>query len=549
MTPRMFQRSAPPVFLTRAVSLAAIGISLAPIVPEAVGQDPIRVIALSGQPAVGIPNRLYAVFEPPTISNDGDVGYGAEATNAGGDSDFGFWVRAFAASSLILRVGDQPPGTPAGTEYELRPAQIAVNDSGQAGFVISTIDSAGDVKLGVFSRTTGASAQLVALDGSNAAGITGATYDFTEAPTLVQVSAGPVFTGNFLDSNLDPGRAIWRRSGTTTTKLVATEEAAEAGGSDLLVGLGPIAASPAGTVVFLAQTDLSPLEDSLYRKNVSAGSTVIAREGQTAPGTVAELFLDLRRPVINNAGRAAFAATLEADPTEDLGIWREGADGNVGLIARTGRTLPGLAANATAEDLSDPRIGLNGRISFGAKLVTDGDSVTAEDDTGLWGSATGSLQLVVREGNQAPGLPAGVLFSEFGYLNGWTANDAGQLAFTIDLEGLNVSASNDSSLWAQRPNGSLALVARKGDSFVVAAGDVRTIDQILFATGVDNIGSSLADGWNDVSQIAFMLRFDDGTQGVFVKTVVPEPGSVGLLVAGVVVLGAGRLGRRSVALG
>ncbi|HEV7866529.1 MAG TPA: choice-of-anchor tandem repeat NxxGxxAF-containing protein, partial [Chthoniobacteraceae bacterium] len=212
------------------------------------------------------------------------------------------------------------------------------------------------------------------------------------------------------------------------------------------------------------------------------------------------------------------------------------------LVARAGAAAPGTGTDVLFDrGFERVRIGLNQKVSFVASLSHESGAVpavTAANDTGVWGSLSGTLNLVAREGSQAPGLAPGVVFGTFKPQAGVealvTANNEGQVAFKLSLTGTNVNPDNDTTLWAQRPDGVLALIAREGDMWQVGVGDLREVVNIGFDPG--DPGNQFSDGWNDLSQIAFTLEFLDNSSGIFVVQV-PEPGAASLLFVGATLLG------------
>ena len=198
-------------------------------------------------------------------------------------------------------------------------------------------------------------------------------------------------------------------------------------------------------------------------------------------------------------------------------------------IARDGNPLALLVRESDHAPGTDPAVGFGafdslrinsaGRVAFQAQLtqIPDaGDSgITTLNDTGIWSEGGGGLELVARENDQAPGLPEGVLFD---VLHEPALNSAGQVAFEADLRGTGVSASNNTSLWAQTTDGLLSLIVREGDDIDVDDGpgvDLRTIVQLgFFADSGGEDGQRT--GLNQSGEIAFTAVFADNTSGVFV---------------------------------
>ncbi|HEY3391443.1 MAG TPA: choice-of-anchor tandem repeat NxxGxxAF-containing protein, partial [Lacipirellulaceae bacterium] len=172
--------------------------------------------------------------------------------------------------------------------------------------------------------------------------------------------------------------------------------------------------------------------------------------------------------------------------------------------------------------------------AFPAKLT--GSGLDDTNNTGIWAESSGSLKLVARAGDRAPGTPDGVQFGRMTGITVPTLNAAGQVAFVGTLAGSGVDTSNDLGIWATDVNGSLWLIAREGEQLEVAPSDFRTIRSVSFGRfEVGGTGSGNEDGrpsgFNDRGQLGFTATFTDGSSGVFVSNLVaiPEPATVILI--------------------
>jgi hypothetical protein len=156
------------------------------------------------------------------------------------------------------------------------------------------------------------------------------------------------------------------------------------------------------------------------------------------------------------------------------------------------------------------------------------------DDSGIVRAGGGTLEMIAREGQLAPGA-GGQRFGELSFARIFT-NAAGQLAFTADLG--QGDASVPDGLWVLDGGGAVEAVAVVGERLEVRPGDWRTVSSISMR------GTSGADGLSplsDTGYVAFRLGFDgDQTWGVF-TALVPEPGWVGA-VGLVAVMGRRRRG-------
>jgi hypothetical protein len=214
---------------------------------------------------------------------------------------------------------------------------------------------------------------------------------------------------------------------------------------------------------------------------------------------------------VNNAGQTAFRALLSGggvSPTNEEGVWSEGT-GSLTLVARVGEHAPGMPVGINYAAFDAPLLNNSGRTAFHATL--------ADNRTGIWSEGSGTLSLVAHSGSQAPGAPAGVHFSEF---DSPVLNDAGQTAFFAILPGGSELAPH-MGIWATDQSGVLRLIGRTGDLLEVAPGDVRTIRFIRFA---DDSGNSdgRPSGFNDRGQLAFWAQFTDNSQGIFVSNLVAD---------------------------
>jgi hypothetical protein len=196
--------------------------------------------------------------------------------------------------------------------------------------------------------------------------------------------------------------------------------------------------------------------------DLAANVRTVALSGHPAAGTSAGVaFSVFTEPVLDADGRAAFWAQLAGTGVNSLnntGIWSEGS-GNLELVARTGSQAPGMPSGINYDRFSGasvltpiPRLNAAGQTAFRAYATTT-------NGLGMWAGDSGNLRLVAREGNQAPDAPGGVNFS---YFSVPVLNAAGQTAFQVQLTGSGVNSSNDYGIWSEG-SGTLRLVARAGD--------------------------------------------------------------------------------------
>jgi len=209
---------------------------------------------------------------------------------------------------------------------------------------------------------------------------------------------------------------------------------------------GVMDASAPGTFVTQPRLVLEPL-------TLSGGNATI-------PGVSSSTFASFGNPAINNSGDVAFQATMAftgANASNRSALWVT-KNGSLVLVARAGASAPG---GGIFVKFGDPQINSDGLVSFSATLEKGVQGVTDSTATGIWkANAQGTLTLVARSGSVAPGTN-GALFSAFGAL---VLPDHKGPIFTATLtrNGTEVTAANNSGLWATNNAGAVVLVARLG---------------------------------------------------------------------------------------
>jgi len=543
----------------RLLVVCAAVVILAPAQP-APADGPYRTVVLQEDPVVGDPPASYARFAPPFIDKDGNAIYYADISGGDGGSR-GIWVET-GGMSLEYQSETHAPGTPIGTEFDFL-RHVVANKSGQLG-VVSDLDgpyplveSANDT--GIWLNTSG-SLQLLAREGSAApGGPVGALFDsFASFTRPVLNNSGT--TAFMADMRSGPGgvgtsdrRGIWRGANSGDLSLVVRQ-------NDQVVG-GPVGqqhngfADPVinenGELAFkgyLTGTDTTGSGAVIWAE--SGGSlNIVARQGDLAPivGSVGEEYGSFFNNVaMNTNGKLAFLNRLTigvggVTSDNDTTLWT-GAPGSFELLAREGVQAPDAPGGALLSFASVPAINALDHVAFRGGLEIGTAGVTADDDGAIWSTVSGSPQVVVREGDPAPGVPGGI-FSTVSLPN---INDAGEVSFDASLvigPG-GVTASDATGIWAQLPGGQLELVARVGNAIDVDDGpgvDLRTI------TGLNYSGYSVGFGndsgrshfFNEQGKLIFNAHFVGGgggygDQGVFVwdSNLVPEPATMTILALG-----------------
>lgn len=333
--------------------------------------------------------------------------------------------------------------------------------------------------------------------------------------------------------HIDFESELWSNPSGVMQQIVGTGDELP-GGQSFFSHIGYPTINSAGDLAFLAHTSTNqPGDLNSYGLWLSqeGNLTSVARTGDPAPG-VEGVFSTYAAGALNNVpglsdeGVVVFAAKLEGaeiNEDNDSGLWF-GTTDSLAILAREGENAPGtLARFDEFESYPSPIVSPNGQLAFIAGLR--GEGVVDSNAFGLWSNSNGKLQLVVREGDLAPGAD-----SAFVNLRSAAINDNGQVALIGRLERDGADQRAPFGIWATDRVGELRKIALEGDTIAVDTGDqndLRTISRLVALPG---------RSFNDRGQIAFMASFTDGTSGVFVSNLVaiPEPSSILLACFGVV---------------
>lgn len=186
---------------------------------------------------------------------------------------------------------------------------------------------------------------------------------------------------------------------------------------------------------------------------------LIARSGETAadaPPTLHYSFFEYAS--IDDAGNTSFLAGISDgifNGSSAKGIWQANNSGT-NLVALTGRQAEGTAPGSTFSDFSTLQTNGQGRLWFNAGI--EGASVNDLNDRGLWTAESGTVELVVRDGDPISETIPEIVWSG---VDRPATNLQGTIAFGATIRGPGIDNSNDEGIWIQQPNG-FRQIAREG---------------------------------------------------------------------------------------
>ena len=493
----------------------------------------VQAIALTGEAAQGAGGAVFDSFYfiGPAINASGEVHFSATLSGAGVTSanDSGAWLGDAGGLTKLARTGDTAPGT-TGIYKEIVFAG-PINASGQtlirAQLLAADADGDGIEDEGIW-RGSSAGTQLVVREGDSASGAFG-TFHFNNV-------------GSGVASLSDTGEAIFNAiydmhvQGGSTTPIGAIWRGSPGSLSPVAIKGDQVSGQPAGVTFSVFDSPVVNRLGEVAFGGFVSGATgnsdgYFTQSGATlgrsvtgddvAPGTGGQTFNGFNDiPGWNDAGQIAFSASLSGG---SFGVFK-GTPGALSMVALSGDAATGTEAGVTFKGFARVPISSSGAVGFLGVLQGTG-IVQNVNDRGVWTDIDGTLELMMRLGDQAPGVEAGVIFD-----NAVTPQIAGDmLVIGAFLSGPGTHSENNKGFWAYR-NGQLELILREGDEIEVAPGVFKTIAQLgsLHSGGLGTESGS-AFSLNEAGDVAFQAELTDGTEGIFVLTVVPEPSSAVLL--------------------
>lgn len=343
--------------------------------------------------------------------------------------------------------------------------------------------------------TPALAAGVVAFRGSVGAELRG-IYTGSGGPLAVVADMSapvPDGSGDFLDfgnAAIDAGAVALRGFG-------AGQDGIYRGDGSLVAIADESTAIPAGTGNFLGFLGTPAISGAAV---AFTGSGALQRGVYVGDGSGVERIADRATPIPDGSGTFTdFIASPSIDGAA-IGFIAFGGGGQKGVYLQNG----GLTAIA---DTSTAIPGGGGTFTDFLGLDVDGASIVfrgAGDTTiGVYAGSSGNLSVVA---DSATAIPGGVgAFSGFGAS---VAQSGGAVTFTG-------SGAGQFGIYSTL-GGELAAV----------------IDQSVLLDG--KALDSLAAGSHgfDGNQIAFLARFTDGSEAIYLATAVPEPGTLALLGAG-----------------
>jgi hypothetical protein len=192
--------------------------------------------------------------------------------------------------------------------------------------------------------------------------------------------------------------------------------------------------------------------------------TTVGLTGGVAPGLAGVRYQGFGLPVMNEVGEVAFLAALEGEGVTQTnrGAIFAGAPGSLRMAAREGEPAPGMPAGVIYRELADATMGLNrlGEVAYDAVLVRP---ASGELTLAVYASGLAGTQVLARGGEAAPGLGGGVTYQfDVDEDSRVALNNDGRTAFFGLLAGPGITGVSDDVVIGASSSGGRVVVAREG---------------------------------------------------------------------------------------
>jgi hypothetical protein len=203
------------------------------------------------------------------------------------------------------------------------------------------------------------------------------------------------------------------------------------------------------------------------------------REGDPSPAPGAPDFGQFSRVAFQD-NQTVFTSGIQGAAATNQGVFRSNPGVANIFVAQKGFNAPGTPAGVLFSAFTGETTSPNERAVFRASL--SGPGVTTANDQGLWSEHTATVELVARKGDALPaslGFAAGVSWNRF--INFWgIAEGVGQVLFLASIKGPGITPANDVGLWLMHGAASYQLLLREGEVVPdCATGTIGTIQRVV----------------------------------------------------------------------
>ncbi len=492
-------------------------------------------VAIINQSAPGLSNNVhFSGFNDVSLADDGRIAFTANISGPGVSStnNLGLWAGWAGDLNLQVQTGDPVPGTNGETFTYLDSPNI--DNHGTVGFLAkASKESPADKRRRLYEARVEErlrQRKLFRAEIGSLAFLTPRYYSFNghviDAVAGVAELSGP---------GIGPTNNIAIVAGPPTNAAIVARIGFPAPGvtgnfTEISDAAGAVALMPSGKVAFMGSTTA----DSGVWMGDGDDVVGVALYGRPAPVSLLGAgntfgFQRGENLEVNGRGELAFSTFLNGPGLNDTNseFVVAGTPSNLRVIVQSGQPAPGIAGAffqpfyQLGSAFSHVLLGADGAVVFVGCYSTTGTNF------GLWLAPTNGATplLLMRDGQQAPGTPAGVVFNDATAvyappIRQAFMNSRNQVVFRARLGGPGIG-NFSFGIWLAESDGTVNLIARSGDMIDTGDGTVRQLDNVTF--GVDPVFmAGPEDGrsspFNDRGEIALLAYFTDTTGVVIAHT-------------------------------
>ncbi len=471
-------------------STCVYSLALGSVAQVCFAQASFRPLAMSDQPAPGLPGVVLEYVSDPKVTPDGHGAFFARLAGDGVTPDNAEAILTDRSGPLTVawRSGQPAPGT-AGTLGGF--ISFALTPSGGLAFVSPIIESTAVVApVGYFAETAPGVLALLTRE-------TGTAIN-PALPGLVPFNPdGQVAWA--VDTFIETSQGL--RVDTTTPVP---------GAFDPFRRFSQPALGPSGEVVFRAfhgtTTNATDWRAGIFRASAS-GFAVLARTGDPAPGFPAGVtYADLSgAPMISDSGVVYAWARVQGPfmtNANDTGLFRE-ASGALLPVVMSGDPVPGLDGVTFGAISKRFSVTPSGGVAFLAQLA----NAPAESNAGIFvAEPTSPVRMIVRTGQRLFSMPVGSYLTSLGEPR---VGPEGHLLFTATSR---AGGTSGTVLCGGDTVASPTALVRSGAPFYVPGVGMKQVRHVQFDHESELAGHSQFAG----RSFAVTLMFEDRTHGIFI---------------------------------
>lgn len=464
------------------------------------------VLVRTGDAVPGLPGAAYTGFSAPVLNRAGDALFSASVSGGGVTStnDLVLVTGHPGAWELVARESDAVAGLPAGVLLApgINPFEnLRLNDAGYLAFA-ARLTGVGVTTLNDTCYVWGrpGALRVVAREGDPVPGATeGETFDDLGSLSGLNLLIGGANDIGFVAKWRGPtataiNAGVWLGPATNLTLVARDGQSAPdfPGGTFKNLQFSTARLNPDGVITFAGQTSTFPNDKAIWAGTVN-GLEAVWSEDQVLPGTGLVLS-DFGSATLNTSTQICFMARFSGTTSATDSAIVAGPAGTPQVVAREGHQAPGYPAGVVFQSLAlvQPIYGAGGHVAFTATV--EGPGIDSTNNTAVWAGRPGALRIICRRGDPAVDLAAGVVYSTvFGATFSLGGLNAnGEAVFKTKIEGTGIGLSNDEGIWGGAA-GFTSLLLQRDDPVVLGT----VTNQVHMINIVDASGELLSGGGQD----------------------------------------------------